>query len=62
MTRNRKVKPTQRRQPLVTEVLLTRDGHILVHNLTPSFAQVLSRLDPRDPILISRSNARRRPL
>jgi hypothetical protein len=52
---NRKVKRTSKRRPLVTELLLTSDGRILVHNLTSSFAEILSQLDPEDQSLVSRS-------
>ncbi len=31
-----------------TELLLLRDGRILVHNLTPAMAAVLHRLVPKD--------------
>jgi hypothetical protein len=31
-----------------TEVLLLADGRILVHNLTPAFAELLRELNPND--------------
>jgi hypothetical protein len=31
-----------------SELLLLADGRILVHNLTPAFAAVLSKLNPAD--------------
>ena len=31
---------------LTTEVLILPDGQILVHNLTPTFAGLLARLNP----------------
>ncbi|PYK99929.1 MAG: hypothetical protein DME18_02210 [Verrucomicrobia bacterium] len=36
------------KSPLITEVLLLPDGRILVHNLTPLFAALLSDLNPAD--------------
>jgi hypothetical protein len=36
------------RAPLATELLLMPDGRILVHNLTPAFADLLRGLNPND--------------
>jgi hypothetical protein len=36
------------RPPLTTELLLMPDGRILVHNLTPAFADLLHGLNPDD--------------
>jgi len=38
----------------MTELLLLPDGQILVHNLTPAFAQLLSELNPNDQEMLSR--------
>jgi hypothetical protein len=40
--------------PLTTELLLLPDGRILVHNLTPAFAALLSELNPDDEQINSR--------
>ena len=40
---------------LTTELLLLPDGRILVHNLTPAFADVLSELNPTDETIRSRA-------
>jgi len=37
------------KKPLTTELLLLPDGRILVHNLTQTFAELLSHLNPDDP-------------
>ena len=34
--------------PLVSELLILPDGRILVHNLTPAFADALAQLNPDD--------------
>ena len=34
--------------PLTTELLLLPDGRILVHSLTPAFAELLNKLNPDD--------------
>ncbi|HEX4263248.1 MAG TPA: hypothetical protein VH597_02830 [Verrucomicrobiae bacterium] len=54
MSKNRNVKKSARREPLITELLLMPDGRILVHNLTSTFAELLNRLDPEDQQIISR--------
>jgi len=41
--------------PEVTEILLTPDGRILVHNLTSAVAKMLAGLDPSDAQIISRT-------
>lgn len=33
---------------LTTELLLLPDGRVLVHNLTPAFADMLQELNPND--------------
>jgi len=43
---------------LITELLVLPDGRILVHNLTPAFAGLLSGLNPDDEQLASRALAR----
>ena len=37
---------TQRSQDLVSELLILPDGRVLVHSLTPTFAALLSELNP----------------
>jgi hypothetical protein len=54
VSKNRNVKKSARREPLITELLLMPDGRILVHNLTSTFAELLNRLDPEDQQIISR--------
>jgi len=39
---------------LTTELLVLPDGRILVHNLTPAFAGLLSGLNPDDEQIASR--------
>jgi len=51
----RRRKKTKTRDPEVTEILLTPDGRILVHNLTSSVAKMLAGLDPGDAQIISRT-------
>ena len=46
-----------RDQTLVTELLVLHDGRILVHNLTPVFAEVLKELNPEDPHFAARAAA-----
>lgn len=57
-----RIKPTARSKPRqraassgVSELLLLPDGRILVHNLTPEFARLLSELNPDDPQILPRS-------
>ena len=38
--------PPARRGELVTEMLILPDGRVLVHSLTPSFAELLLELNP----------------
>ena len=45
-----------------TELLILRDGKVLVHNLTPTFARLLGQLNPDDPRFGLRSRAGRGPL
>jgi len=52
--RRQKTKCSRRNESLITEVLLTPDGRILVHNLTATFAELLSELDPEDQYILSR--------
>ena len=40
-----------------TEILLLPNGEILVHNLTPTIAALLSELDPADPSMRLRAAA-----
>jgi hypothetical protein len=41
-----------------SELLILPDGKILVHNLTPAFASVLSELNPADEQIQPRTAAR----
>ena len=43
-------------QSLSTELLILPDGRILVHNLTPTFAALLSALNPADEQIRQRVN------
>jgi hypothetical protein len=40
-----------------TEFLILEDGRILVHNLTPEFARLLTQLAPEDTLLQQRANS-----
>jgi len=44
------------RESLSTELLILPDGRILVHNLTPAFAALLSALNPADEQIRQRVN------
>jgi hypothetical protein len=46
MKKQRKIKRVAADDPPVVELLLTRDGRILVHNLTATVAELLTQLDP----------------
>ena len=54
--RKAKRKPVAGQSGLSTDLLLLPDGRVLVHNLTPAFAEILSKLNPGD----SQIQARRR--
>jgi hypothetical protein len=41
---------------LITELLILPDGKVLVHNLTPACAELLSELNPADEQIRSRAN------
>lgn len=41
--------------PLTTELLLLPDGQILVHNLTPAFADLLKAFNPNDRQIAARA-------
>ena len=43
------------RSSLMTELLILKDGRILVHNLTPTLANLLSDLNPTDEQIGSRA-------
>ena len=45
-----------------SEMLILKDGKILVHNLTPPLAQLLSSLDPFDEEMKRRSQAETKPI
>jgi hypothetical protein len=54
--------PRRRAQrELTTELLVLPDGGVLVHNLTPTFARLLSALNPGDAPLQRRAEARPTP-
>jgi hypothetical protein len=44
------------RQPLTTELLVMPDGRILVHNLTPAFANLLHELNPNEEQIATRTH------
>jgi hypothetical protein len=47
--------PSEPCEPMLTsELLVLPDGRILVHNLTPAFAKLLSDLNPEDEQMRSR--------
>ena len=39
----------------VTEFLILPDGRLMVHNLTPTMAALLSELNPNDEVMTQRS-------
>jgi len=39
---------------LMSELLILPDGRLLVHNMTPVFARLLSRLNPESEEIMSR--------
>jgi hypothetical protein len=41
---------------LSAELLILADGRVLVQNLTQPLAEILSKLNPRDPVLAPRAN------
>ena len=47
-TSNRKSQTLPSEPSLTTELLLLPDGRILVHSLTPAFAELLNKLNPND--------------
>jgi hypothetical protein len=55
VTNRRKTTKARAADPADTELLLTPDGRILVHNLTSAAAKLLASLDPGDAQLISRT-------
>lgn len=46
---------SQRSQDLVSELLILPDGRVLVHSLTPTFAALLSELNPNCEQIASRT-------
>ena len=44
-------------EPDTTEFLILPDGQILVHNLTPSMAAIVSALNPSDELMRQRAAA-----
>lgn len=53
---------TQRSQDLVSELLILPDGRVLVHSLTPTFAALLSELNPNcEQIAARTTNPTSRP-
>lgn len=55
MKKRRRIKRDATGDPAVVELLLTRDGRILVHNLTATVAELLAQLDPDNQHLHSRT-------
>jgi hypothetical protein len=45
------------RSTAATEILIQADGRILVHNLTPAVAELLSIINPSDEPMKQRSRA-----
>ncbi len=43
----------------VTEFLILPDGRLLVHNLTPTMAALLSELNPDDKVMMKRNTQNR---
>jgi len=39
----------------LSEMLILPDGRVLVHNLTPAFAELLQELNPHDPQIAPRA-------
>ena len=58
MIRTMKSKPSSQAHG---EFLILPDGRVLGHNLTPSLARVLARLNPRDPVMRRRAQTRKFP-
>ena len=54
-TPNGECGPVPAGQSLTTELLLLPDGRILVHSLTPAFAELLNGLNPDDEQIGSRA-------
>jgi hypothetical protein len=54
-TSNGKSQSLPSEPPLMTELLLLPDGRILVHSLTPAFAELLNKLNPDDEQINSRA-------
>ena len=44
-------------QDATTEFLILADGRILVHNVTPTMASILSQLNPTDEMMRERAQA-----
>ena len=44
-------------QQATTEFLILADGRILVHNITPTMASILSQLNPADELMRERAQA-----
>lgn len=42
-----------------SELLILRDGRILVQNLTQPMAELLRRLNPEDPMMASRAQSQK---
>lgn len=51
----------QRVPNLVSELLILPDGRVLVHNLTPTFATLLSELNPHCEQITSRATLQATP-
>lgn len=47
--------PVSESTPSTSELLILPDGTVLVHNLTPAFAALLSELNPADERMSSRA-------
>jgi hypothetical protein len=54
-----KRKPSPSKPEATTEFLILPDGRLMVHNLTPTMAALLSELDPEDELMRRRSNTLR---
>jgi hypothetical protein len=49
----KKAKP-EAKPEAVTEFLILPDGRLMVHNLTPTMAALLSELNPKDELMAQR--------
>jgi hypothetical protein len=52
------MKPDEKKTEAVSEFLILPDGRLMVHNLTPTMAAVVSELDPEDGTMRKRCGNR----